>query len=173
VSQGNAALVNGVSALDDYVHTVVRALMIQTADGARPRTDAFERFPVPLQSALQASYLPAAIWLDQTVMTQHAHASFQQPDKIADAIRLVSSQELWNQLPTVLGTPAKDLKTQLKLIIARRNQIVHEADCDPTPPHTRWAILSSETADALDFLEALVNAIDSLLGAADARADVR
>jgi RiboL-PSP-HEPN len=158
-----AALVNGVSALDDYVHTVVRWLMVDVADGQRARTDAFDRFSVPLRSALQSSSLPSAIWLDQAIKSQHAQLSFQSPDKIADAIRLVSPKELWNELAVILDSSAVDLKTRLKLIVSRRNQIVHEADCDPTPPHSRWPIGATETEAVLTFVEDLAKGIDSIL----------
>jgi hypothetical protein len=158
-----AALVGGISALDDYVHTVVRKLMVAIADGTRPPTDAFNRFAVPLHETLASASLPAAIWLDRTVKAQHAYVAFQQPDRVADAFRLVSSIELWNEVSGVIGVPASDLKTQLKLIVTRRNQIVHEADCDPTPPHSRWPISISDATGALDFVTQVVSTIDGLL----------
>lgn len=68
-----------------------------------------------------------------------------------------------NELATRTGIPAQGLKTRLKVIVTRRNQIVHEADCDPTPPHPRWPIASQDTSDALDFIRTVVGEIDGLL----------
>ena len=55
----------------------------------------------------------------------------------------------------------KDVKLQLKLIVDRRNKIVHEADVDPTPPRTRYAISAWAVGTSLDFLEDLVEPIDA------------
>ncbi|MGK2955199.1 MAG: HEPN domain-containing protein [Solirubrobacterales bacterium] len=155
------ALVGGVSALDDYVHTVVRTLIVEVATGLRPATDAFEKFNVPLRSALLAPTTPPSTWLTQVVLDRHSHLSFQDPEKIADAIRLVSAAPLWDTVGAVMGLPAADVKTRLKLIVARRNQIVHEADCDPTPPHSRWPITAPDVGTSLTFIEDLVTAIDA------------
>jgi hypothetical protein len=158
-----AALVAGVSALDAYVHSVVRELMIEISIGRRATTDAFKKFAVPMSAVDQAAHLPSSVWLDAVVADRHSHLSFQQPDKIADAIRLVSGVELWNEIGTVLGQDPKTLKVRQKLLIDRRNQIVHEADSLPTPPYERRQITYAETHDALDFTEELVFTIDGLL----------
>lgn len=158
-----AALVAGVSALDAYVHSVVRELMIEVSVGARAATDAFKRFLVPMSAVDQAAYLPTSVWLDGVIADRHSHLSFQQPDKIADAIRLVSDVDLWKEIGTVLGEDPKTLKTRQKLLIDRRNQIVHEADALPTPPYERRPITHAESTDALAFIELLVVTIDGLL----------
>lgn len=158
-----AALVAGISAQDAYVHSAVRELMVATADSMRPATDTFNRFSVPMDSVAESTYLPNSIWLDRAVAQSHAHLSFQHPDKIADAIRLVSPRELWQDLGSVLNEPPTRLKTRQKLIAVRRNQIVHEADCEPTPPHDRRPINKQDVNESLDFLSDLVHAIDGLL----------
>lgn len=158
-----ASLVAGVSAQDAYFHLVVRELMIEISDGRRPTTPAFGRFLVPMSSVQVASSLPSQLWLDRVVAEATGHLAFQQPDKIADALRWVSSLELWNSLAVSLGTTAKALKTRQKLIVDRRNQIVHEADCELVPPYQRRPITEGEVSDALDFLESIAVNVDGLL----------
>lgn len=159
-----SALVAGVSALDHYVHEVVRELMVETALGSRPPTDAFRRFPVSLESALAAAGgRPAPDWMDEEIRRQHGHLSFQHPDKIADAVRLVWDQPLWQTVAAQLGLDSKVLKQQLLLAVQRRNQIAHEADRDPTPPHPRWPIHASDVGDALDLVESIVRALDAVI----------
>lgn len=158
------ALVAAVSALDHYVHEVVRELMVKTAQGNRNATDAFGHFEISTVSALRAANGdPPQSWMNDEVLRQHGHLSFQQPEKIADAIRLVWDQPMWPTIAFALGTTAQALKQELELIVSRRNQIAHEADRDPTPPHDRWPIRSGDVNKALDLIGAIVVALDAAL----------
>lgn len=156
------SLVQGVSAFDHYVHEEVRTRMVQTQRGHHPRAAGFERFKVPL-SAVGAALTGRPDWLSTEVLLQHSFLSFQQPDKVADALRLVTDQPLWDAVGRHMQRPAKDVKLQLKLIVDRRNKIVHEADVDPTPPRTRYPISASAVETSLDFLDELVEAIDAVI----------
>lgn len=158
-----AALVAGVSALDHYVHEKVRTRMLEAHASGAAVTDAFGRFRVSLASARAGLSNPGtAEWLDAEIRSQHSLLSFQKPDKIADAVRLISSIKLWEDVAAQLGITDKDMKRELILIIDRRNKIAHEADVDPTPPHDRWPISYADVERALDFLELNVGAIDCL-----------
>jgi hypothetical protein len=120
---------------------------------------AFARFRVSLQSVDQAMTGAGQTWLENEIRLQHGYLAFQQPDKVADALRLVSGVELWPAVGTYLGRTAADLKTQLKLIVDRRNKIAHEADMDPTPPRARYPISRRMVDASLDFLEGIAVAI--------------
>ena len=89
----------------------------------------------------------------------HSWQSFQHPHKLADAIRLMSPVKLWEAVGIELGIPPKDVKTRLKLIVDRRNQIAHEADLDPTNPGARWPINALLVDDTVDFIEKVGDAI--------------
>lgn len=158
------ALVAAVSALDHYVHEVVREIMVQTAAGSRPPTDAFNRFEVSAEATLRAaSGVGPVMWMNEEVRRQHGHLSFQHPDKIADAIRLIWDQPLWNTIAPMVGKRGNDLKQELLLVVTRRNQIAHEADRDPTPPHGRWPITVPDVQGALKLTESTVHALDHFL----------
>ncbi len=155
-----ASLVLGVSALDQFVHEFVRIGMLEVHRGNRPVTDANLAFRIPLGAARLGIADPTRDdWLDATVREAHSWQSFQHPDKIADAIRLVSGVKLWEDVAKEAGTDAKAVKVRLTAIIDRRNQIAHEADMDPTNPGNRWPISSALTENALDYIERLVYAI--------------
>lgn len=98
-------------------------------------------------------------WLDQAIREAHSWLSFQHPDKIADAIRLMSNVRLWEQVASELGTTSRTVRTQLGAIIDRRNQIAHEADMDPTNPGYRWPINEVLIRDAIDFIDKVAQAI--------------
>jgi len=165
-----AALVASVSALDHYVHEVVREGMIAIADGARPTTGAFRRFSVSVDAATRASQGTAPrVWMDEEVRRSHGHLSFQQPSKIADAVRLVWDGQLWPSVATALSSNAADEKRKIQLIVSRRNRIVHEADRDPTPPNDRWPITLQDVESAISTISATVGAIDCIIALPPAR----
>lgn len=155
-----AEFVMAVSALDHYVHELTRLGMLEIVQGARPQTAAFLRFQISLNSTLQA-VTPGAgtAWFDTEIRTKHGYLAFQQPDKVADAMRLISSIELWNTLSTHMGIPASDLKTRLELIVQRRNKIAHEADIDPSYPGVCWPITAADLIGVTDFIDNLCEAI--------------
>jgi len=101
-------------------------------------------------------------WIDRfenLIREKHGWQSFQHPDKIADAIKLISEVELWKKMANHLGEETKTVKERLKLIIDRRNQIAHEADNIPYQPGERWPIDASLTNDTIDFIEQLAETI--------------
>lgn len=170
-----AAFVQGVSAFDTFIHAEVRERMLSIFAGTGTKTPAFEKFKVSLSSAsvaLATAGNPASglNWLEAEIREQHSYLSFQQPDKVADAIRLVSDVRLWKELATHLGQGARNgepgdkiLKRRLSLIVDRRNTIVHESDLDPTPPGDTLYPMSRKTAeDALDFLQAIAHGIQAV-----------
>jgi len=155
-----AQIVLTVSALDHYVHELTRLGMIEIFELKRPTTSAFLRFQVSLDGAINGIQLPAGSgWLEGEIRTKHGYASFQQPDKIADAIRLISSVELWNEVSMRLGIRVADIKNHLQLIVDRRNKIAHEADIDPSFPGSRWPITPADATGATDFVERVCETI--------------
>jgi hypothetical protein len=103
-------------------------------------------------------------WLEDEIRERLSYQSFQQPEKIADAIRQISDKKLWDEVASKMSKPAKDIKQQLTLIVDRRNKIAHEADIDPTLNiGNRWYIDESMVGDTVDFLEQVVESIHQIL----------
>jgi hypothetical protein len=155
-----AALVLAVSALDYFVHEFVRLGMLEVHRGKRAATDANLSFKVPIV-AVRSGFadLTQDDWLDEAVREAHSWLSFQHPDKIADAIRLVSTVKLWQEVANEIGSEASAVKARLIVIVDRRNKIAHEADMDPTNPGNQWPISAALVEDAFDFIESMVKAI--------------
>ena len=55
------------------------------------------------------------------------------------------------------------LKSQLREIVRRRNQIAHESDLDPTTPNQKREIRSEDIVANIHFMKDLVNTIYNLL----------
>ena len=151
-----AAMLLGVSALDQLVHELVRVGMLEAYAGLRPETDALRRFEVSLASVRLATTSPARLdWFDAEVRSRHAFLTFQRPDKIADGIRLISDVQLWQTVAQAMNARPEDIRRRLNLIVTRRNQIAHEADMNPAFPGTRWPISEADVVDVISFLSQL------------------
>ena len=103
------------------------------------------------------------VWLDEQVRDRLGHRTFQQPDDIAEAIRLISNVELWNSVAVQLQSTSQDVRDRLRLVVDRRNKIVHEADSSPSYGQIGilWPLNSTQTDDAVAFTESVAEAIHS------------
>lgn len=159
-----AELVLAVSALDQFVHEVVRLGMLDAYQGKRPRTNAFLRFQESLDVALRGiDNDDNSYWLDDQIRSRHSFRSFQSPDSIADAVRLVSEVQLWNEVAKRMGTPSDEVRNRLRLIVDRRNKIAHEADVNPSPYEELWPIDRQMVTESVDFIERLVESMYSVI----------
>lgn len=153
-----------VSALDHFIHEITRKGMIQIWRGDRPPTPAYLKFSVSLGVAAHLSNpIGAAALLESEIRARHGFLSFQTPDNVSDAIKIISSIPLWNRVAKSLGQEPKILKSELKLVIDRRNKIAHEADIDPSYPGQRWPISPVDTSGALSLVEKICETIYSLV----------
>lgn len=159
-----AELVMAVSALDYYIHEIVRLGMLEAYSGNRIQTPAFLRFQVTLEAALQGISAPKSdSWLETQIRTRHSYQSFQHPDNIANAVRLISDVQLWNEVGKHLGMDSQDVKQELITIVDRRNKIAHEADMDASFPGKRWPINDVMVDDAINFIEQIAEAIYTVI----------
>ncbi|MEI6044292.1 MAG: HEPN domain-containing protein [Chloroflexota bacterium] len=159
-----AELVMVVSALDLYIHEVTRIGMLDAYSNIRKRTSSLLKFQITLENVFSGiSTHPDTNWLDIQIRTNHSYKSFQDPDKIADAIRLISDVKLWDEVGKLLSRPANEIKEQLKLISERRNKIAHEADLNPSVPGKRWPVDDKWVNEAINFIEQVVEGIHTLI----------
>jgi hypothetical protein len=159
-----AALVMAVSALDQYIHEKVRQEMLETKNRARPMTDAYQRFTVTLKTVDRALLNPRSDdWLDDEIRSRHALRSFQKSDKIKEAVSLISADNLWQRISQKISKDIAAIRTQLDLIVDRRNQIAHEADLDPGNPGAKWPISYTDVQLSVDFIEEIVEAAEGCI----------
>ncbi len=152
--------VMAVSALDHYVPEIVRMGMLEAYYGNRPKTNAFLRFQITMDRTLQAISEPMDDkWLEDQIKSNHGHRSFQTPDPIAGAIRLISDTQMWDAVATQLSLTPQYTREKLSLIGIRRNQIAHEADTYPSYGDRLWPIDFAMVDDTASFVEQLSEAI--------------
>ena len=132
--------------------------MIETFEGNRPATDAFLKYKVS-GSVYLAPAGQAVTAFRNDVKERNSFLSFQQPEKIAEAIRMFHGKPLCREVAVRLSGSEALIKDQLRLIVERRNKIAHEADIDPSFPGARWPISLQDTLDSITFIERIGQAI--------------
>ncbi|MGN7726763.1 HEPN domain-containing protein [Luteimonas sp. 22616] len=150
-----AQIVLSVSALDYYVHEVTVLGMKEIFESRRPPTTAFLKYRVSVAVASSGS---AAVF-EAEVRERHSFLSFQQPEKVADAVRLFSEIDLWKAVASAMSTTDRAVKDQLKLLIDRRNKIAHEADLIPGVFGERWPIETADVTRSLSFVRNICEGI--------------
>ncbi|MDR0889795.1 MAG: hypothetical protein LBM28_03995 [Oscillospiraceae bacterium] len=160
-------LVQVVSALDKFIHDIVRIGMIESYKGTRAMTKKYKDFKVGLDflNAVEtASTQVEKIRLfEQKIAYQFSYQSFQTPETIGDALSYIwDESHKWNTIsqgitPTISEA---DVKTQLKNISVRRNQIVHLVDCPSfLPPFAKQSIICEDVGQSADFIKKVVASI--------------
>ncbi|QNL45136.1 hypothetical protein H8790_03655 [Oscillibacter hominis] len=155
-----------VSALDKYIHDIVAAGMVEQYLNRRPTTPKFDAFQLSMNVISNISVAPVPeIEFRNEVIRKNSYLAFQEPDKIADALSFIwNESQKWLVISRNMATPIDQatLKTKLKNIVMRRNQIVHEGDCLSTNiPLVQQPISLSDTEDVIHFITELVDAIDT------------
>lgn len=118
----------------------------------------------PIISNIVRAKFDNTSWLENEIREKLSFQSFQQPNKVADAIRRISDKKLWDEVGLLLEMPAGDVKQQLSAVVDRRNKIAHEADIDPTfGIGERWRIDRLQVNDATNFIEKVVESIHHIL----------
>ena len=169
-----ASLVMSISALDHFIHEIVRTGML---DSYRQNELGLRRFS-GFKCQLKAFFMDLPVApiggvageSDQT--HQHGHLSFQMPDRIAEA-----RFRVWRcgmKYPRELGMTQREVKDRMALIVQRRNKIAHEADT--IPDYARQIIhsdcvrqLTREWSDAISFIEKVAGSIYSLVSQQDSK----
>ena len=159
-------IVYAVSALDKLMHDLVRVGMLQTFLGIRPPTPKYRSETMSFEvyhNLTSTSVPPPEYWIEREIVQKHKNLSFQQPERIADALSLIWLEtHKWQEISTVLGMREELVRTTLITIVDRRNKIVHEGDFDPYSG-TKYTITQTEANNAVQFIESLGTAIYNLV----------
>jgi hypothetical protein len=159
-------IVNALSAFDKLMHDLIRIGMVKIFENQRPATNKYLNEAIAVQHlpALTANAVPPpAVRFEEIVREKLSTLSFQDPTKIADGLSYIwDEKQKWQQIALGLAMSDDDAKRKQKLIVTRRNAIVHEADLDPVN-NQKQAITRAETMDIANFLLSLGNRICDLV----------
>ena len=148
-----------ISALDHFIHEIVRFGMIETYNNQRTPTKAFKEFILSLNKNIL--FTKAIMeeknntWLNGQIRYRNGFESFQESDKIKEALYLILEKDIWIEVQQDLGN---EITMELNLIIKRRNQISHEADIEPINQELR-EIREEDITYSIELIESIVNKI--------------
>lgn len=146
-----------VSALDKYIHDVIRLGLIKTYNKQIIPTRSFSNFLIPI-SILDDPLLISNAF-EQFVIQKLSYNSYQTPEKINEGLSLIWLEEhKWNTIADNMGKDKRFITNKLNLVAQRRNQIVHQGDY-PSYNLEKESLTLSEVNDVIDFVEQLVNTI--------------
>lgn len=173
-------LVNLVSAMDRFIHEIVRIGIINSYLGISPQTDKCKTIPMKFSTMNKViecrsrSTPPscneeiAEYWINKEVVAILSTMSFQKTDKIKDALSYI--WDVSHKIPpiidkmqyafpeTTINNKQKYLEEKIDLIVSRRNQIVHEADYDIST-HSKQAIYATWLDDTILFIKEFIYSI--------------
>ena len=162
-----AEIVLTVSALDCYVHDVVRIGMGHAFNVVAGEPNAFLEFGVSfrfvkgLLAAMSSTDRSALV--DQEIRRVHGFKTFQSAEKISQALSLIGLASVWDRVGASLSMTSSDVKTRLNIIIDRRNRIAHEGDIDPAMGiGMKYPIDFTTTKNAVDFVDDVIRAIHAI-----------
>jgi hypothetical protein len=161
-----AELVLAVSALDCYIHDILRIGMTRgfSASGGEP--NAYMNFSVSLgfakRLAASTTEPERALLVEEEIRRLHAFRTFQNADSISQALALIGMKGLWDTVGATLSMSSSEVRTRLDIVVDRRNRIAHESDIDPTMGlGTKYPIDYPMVHDAVEFVNSVVQAIQS------------
>lgn len=138
-----ACIVLAISALDHYIHEIVKYKILLIFDGRAPKTPSYNNFIVSLQCVERAIRSPESLdWLEEEIKHRNSYKSFQRYEKIAEAVKLIYTGNIWDELSELLSIKKADLKRQLDDIIIIRDDISHQ-DGSTSPDFEKKEITSN------------------------------
>ena len=87
--------------------------------------------------------------------------TFQSPDSVQKAAKTMEITDFWGRLSSIMNMDSAILQGKLKLIVERRNKIVHESDFDDIAM-TKRPISENDVQSSIVFIETFILAFDTL-----------
>lgn len=120
-----------ISAVDYYIHEIVKEGIIQIFNNEREETKGYNSFVISLQCVKKALKNPESVdWLKEEISFRNKIVSFQKFDKIKNAIAIITnnSKNIFRNIAKKMNKDNEGLEKELNKIIDRRNNIAHQCD---------------------------------------------
>lgn len=155
-----------VSAFDCYIHDVVLQGMSEMFWGNRIECKNFTDFCIPMSTVkklLETSDVSVRESIyNASVKKILSKDSYQSPKSVEFALSMVNMKKIWSKVGKKIGMSTEDVKTNLGLIILRRNKIAHEADIENLVSMKKSEIERTDVEEVISFLDNVVLAIDEI-----------
>ncbi|RHX89437.1 HEPN domain-containing protein [Leptospira stimsonii] len=157
--------VQSLSSLDKLVHDLILRGMLEIYQSRRTATQKFNKFNIPLEisNEIKRNPLIETDLIEKQIIITNGFKSFQEPENIADGLSYIwSENHKWDKISLEMSETTHHVKTFLKNVAIRRNQIVHEGDY-PYNSYQRQSVLEEDINDILSFISKLGRAIYDLV----------
>ncbi|EMT46231.1 HEPN domain-containing protein [Anoxybacillus flavithermus] len=152
-----------MSALDFYMHEIVRYRLLKMFSGEIRKTESYKTFIVSLQTVEEALKNPETIdWLSEEIILRHSHKTFMASKAIKEVLSLISREKIFAQACQALQTEHTTATKYMDDIYRRRNEIAHQAD-RPHNEEKQHRICKEEVEQYIDFIEKFVQHVHRLL----------
>ncbi len=129
-----AEVVLAVSALDCFIHDLVKQGMVETYQGIRTPSKQFEGYQIPVKFLKLIENTDnveeKSAYLENAIKEINSKDSYQSPKNIDYILQYINITKIWQKVSDLMEIKAEDIRNELSLIIDRRNKIAHEADYD-------------------------------------------
>ena len=156
-----AIIVLSISALDCFIHDLIKYGMVETYQGNRLPSKPFEAYQISfkfLKLIESSTKNEKPFYLEMAISETNSKDSYQSPKSIEYALGLINISKVWNLLSNEMNDKADNIKNQLAVIVNRRNKIAHEADYDDLTGD-KSAIDINDINHVISFIENLCEAI--------------
>lgn len=110
-----------------------------------------------------ASIPPKEYYFEKEIISRLKLVSYQDPDRVTEGLSYIWSEpHKWQKIATALTLDEPTARKTLRLIVDRRNSIVHEADIDLSAG-MKHLITSTDAADASSYIERCGEVITNLV----------
>ncbi len=154
-----------VSALDFYIHEVIRDGLLKKFDEPHNCTG-LKKISIPLQTVkilldVEDKDERKRI-LNEKIKSITSEHSYQGPRAIEKALELIDIKKIWAELRKKFREPADIIQKRLALIVNRRNKIAHESDINFLTGE-KESIDKQTVKDCSDYVLRFVEEIDCLV----------
>jgi hypothetical protein len=172
-----AAVVASIAALDRYLHDIVlhhSISLLRRKEDDIPKELCKLSIPVlatkKALESLKANKNARPGHILKRAIQEHLHKeyTFQNPDSVQKAAQMLGIDDFWSKVALEFDPPVqkKTVVTKLRFNVARRNQIVHEADLIRKTKARKLTLREVDITYAQDVVvwtECLVKAIDKVV----------
>jgi hypothetical protein len=138
--------------------------------GRREPTPKYLAEPISISTyneLTSATIPPKEYIFEQAIFKKFKSVSYQEPQRVAEGLSYIwEEKQKWQKIALAMNMDDRTAKTTLKLIVDRRNSIVHEADINPSIGQ-KYSISKLECQSVTDFLSQCGQQIVGLVSLSD------
>lgn len=154
-----------LSAVDFYIHEIIKIELLNIIKGERKQTPSLKNCMISVQAFL--AYLSSSNTnnqiLEDEIVYRNSFKSFLDPNKMAEALALISEEKIFKNLfPKLNFSKMEELSKKMTEIFKRRNSIVHQMDYNSSTK-SQQPITKETVEEYINFYKKFIHELHTLL----------